>query len=103
MGFPRLQKPTESKVLVVQAISSGFDGKNDAKIMINDLPLILGKNENGNFRGLHIVTINPDDGKVAEAKVFDTYKSSYTFDEFTTHEVPEGYIVVAACMDDCTK
>lgn len=33
-------------------------------------------------RGLHIVVINPYNGKVEYANVFDTYVSSKLFDEF---------------------
>ena len=49
---------------------------------------------------MHIVIINPKSGKVKLAKVFDTYKTSELFDEFITG-IPQGYIVVAACKDDC--
>lgn len=35
------------------------------------------------------------------ARVFDTYKSSLAFDHFVKHDVPDGFIVVAACKDDC--
>ena len=39
-------------------------------------------NENGHDRGLHIVVINPYNGNVEKAKVFDTHVSSLAFDEF---------------------
>lgn len=59
------------------------------------------KNVHGHFRGLHIVLINPKNGKVELAKIFDTYKSSDLFDNFIKNEeIPEGYIIVAACQDD---
>ena len=61
------------------------------------------KNESGHFRGLHIVVINPLDCSVVFAKVFDTYASSDGFDNFIrTSKIPEGFIIVAACKDDCT-
>ena len=59
------------------------------------------KNESGHFRGLHIVVINPDDGKVFFAKCFDTYKTCKGFDRFILYGAPPGFIVIAACKDDC--
>ena len=47
--------------------------------------------------------INPARGQVEEAKVFDTYNSSAEFDKFIENDIPDGYILVAACKDDCTK
>ena len=35
------------------------------------------------------------------SKVFDTYKSPESFDHFVKQGVPDGYIVIAACKDDC--
>lgn len=89
------------RLLVVNASSAGYNGANEAKIMVNDELIQLEKNENGHFRGLHIVVINRQNGKIKEAKVFDTYKASEKFEEFIDHEVPGGHIVVAACKDDC--
>ena len=63
----------------------------------------MNKNENGHFRGLHIVVINSIDGNVEMAKVFDTYKSSEGFNKLITHDIPDGYIIVAACSDECTS
>lgn len=40
------------------------------------------KNESGHFRGLHIVVIDGNTGKVEKAQVFDTYASSDGFDTF---------------------
>lgn len=101
-----------NKVIVVNAQSSGFEGANFAKICINDVPVEVKPNTSGNYRGLHIVIINPETGKVDTAQVFDTYKSSQEFetfiykgDSFITINVtpPEGHIVVAACSDDCVS
>ena len=47
--------------------------------------------------------INPSDFKVTTSKVFDTYKSSSDLDAFTREIIPDGYIVVAACKDECTQ
>ena len=59
--------------------------------------------ENGSERGLHIVLVNPDNGDVEFAKVFDTDQSSELFDELIAKEnaIPDGYIIVAAGRDDC--
>ena len=45
--------------------------------------------------------INPANGTVEFAKVFDTYKHSNSFDDFIFKGIPEGYIVAAACKDEC--
>ena len=47
--------------------------------------------------------LNPFSGQIEFAKVFDTYKSSETFDSFVCEHVPLKYIVVAACKDDCVS
>ena len=52
------------KTLVVQASSSGFDGKNVATVTINDKPVEMEENESQHYRGLHIVVINPKDGAI---------------------------------------
>ena len=49
---------------------------------------------------MHIVIINTI-GNVESAKVFDTHTTSLRLNEFVSTGVPEGYIVVAACNDDC--
>ena len=60
-------------------------------------------NENEHDRGLHLVIVNPSSFEVEHARIFDTYESSEQFYEFITHNVPEGYIVIVACKDDCVK
>ena len=85
---------------VVQAISAGFQAGNTASIAINGHIIDCGLNKSRHQRGLHIVIINPKNGNVKLAKVFDTYKTSELFDEFITG-IPLGYIVAAACKDDC--
>lgn len=84
-------------------MSGGFKGGDFAKIFIHDVQVHVAVNEHGHTRGLHIVIINPGNGKVMFAKVFDTYKRSDTFDAFVAKGVPDGYIVVAACKDECTR
>lgn len=59
------------------------------------------KNENGHDRGLHLVIMNPLNGKVEVAKVFDTYATSDQLDTLIENGIPEGRIVIAGCKDDC--
>ena len=87
-------------VIVVQAVSSGFEAGNMAEITINDKAVKMSPNKSYHFRGLHIVIINKRTGNVELARVFDTYKKGDSFDEFINREIPEGLIVVAACKDD---
>ena len=62
----------------------------------------VAKNENGQNRGLHVVVINPFNGNVESAQAYDTYETSASLDNFlNTSAIPEGYIIVAACKDDC--
>ena len=35
-------------------------------------------------------------------KVFDTYKTSKGLDNYIRKGIPEGWVVVAACEDECT-
>ena len=45
---------------------------------------------------------NPENGKLDTARAFDTHESSKGFEEFISKcEIPDGYMVVAACQDDC--
>ena len=79
--------------------------------MVNDQVVQMQRNEHDHYRGLHIVVINPFNGKIEFTKVFDTYKSSVGFDTFVKeashvsyeNHVPDGYIVAAACSDECTQ
>ena len=59
--------------MVCMAESAGFDNGNFAKITINGEQVKLDPNEHGHNRGLHIVVVNPEDGKIELAQVFDTY------------------------------
>ena len=87
---------------MVHASSAGFSGGNFAKITINDTPVNF-KDTTKDQRGLHIAVINPSDFKVSTCQIFDTYKSSSDFEAFTKNVIPDGYIVVAACKDECTQ
>ena len=58
-------------------------------------------NENGNFRGLHIVILNPLNYRVEFAQAFDTHRSPEAFDQFTKKAIPKGFIVCAVGQDDC--
>lgn len=50
---------------------------------------------------MHIVILNPVNGKVETVKVFDTYESSEKFENFINNDIPYSYIIVAACKDEC--
>ena len=51
------------------------------------------------------MVINPTNGNVEQVRVFDTYKSSHQLQYFISkpENIPESYIIVAACQDDITK
>lgn len=71
--------------------------------MIGDKEILIDKNEDGHYRGIHLVIIDPSTGEKKYSEVFDTYKSSDKFDTFidNQHLHPEGFIVAAACKDEC--
>lgn len=48
----------------IEVKSAGFDGKNIAEVLINDVPVEVSKNKNDHYRGLHLVIIDPTDGEV---------------------------------------
>ena len=70
---------------------------------MNDVPVDVDVNEHDHYRGLHIVVIDPTDGSVEWATVFDTYESPEGFDGFIAKDLhlKQGSIVAAACKDDC--
>lgn len=74
-----------------------------ARITINKIAVRLEKNEHKHWRGIHVVIINPLDCRVERASIFDTYESNEAFDNFADIDIPENFIVVAACKDDCVK
>ena len=51
---------------------------------------------------MHIVVIDPKNGEIEWARVFDTHESSEEFEEFCG-KIQQGHIVVAACKEDCQK
>lgn len=74
-----------------------------AKITVNGETVVVEQNENDHFRGLHIVIINPKNGKIELASVFDTYESSDVLDGFIGKAKMDGFIIVAACKDECVR
>ena len=91
-------------VLVIQASSAGHDAGNYAKITLNGFQVPVQKHsENTEYRGLHIVVVNPKTGKIEVSRVFDTHKSSSEFEEFISTRVPTDHIVIAACKGECVK
>ena len=90
--------------MVVQATSAGYNAGKFARILINGEKVNVKPNTTGNYRGMHIVMINPDNCKVVFAEVFDTYKSSKEFEWWKNDvDVPDGTIIAGACSDDCVK
>ena len=72
----RQSKTPQNGNLIIQAQSAGFNGGNHGIIKLNNKIVKMDKNENGNYRGLHIVIVSKLNGKVEFKKVFDTYESS---------------------------
>ena len=93
--------PWQNDLILIQVSSAGFKGGNFAKISINDAQVEVEKNDRGHDRGLHIVVIDPVNGEVELAKVFDTYWDSKEFETWIYQGIPDGSIVCAACKDDC--
>ena len=86
---------------MVKVISCGYEAGNYARIMINEIVVDMDVNENGHFRGLHIVVINPKNGKAKCGAVFDTYKSSEAFLGWIKKiHFNVGDIIAAACKDE---
>lgn len=88
---------------MIKAYSAGFGAGGFAQIIINDVHQVIRKNSNGTLRGLHIMVIHPGTGDIETAQCFDTYTSSKYLDLFINKGVPDGYIVVAACQDECAR
>lgn len=89
--------------MVVQASSAGFDSGNYASITLNGVAVEVEPNSSQHHRGLHVVVIDPKNFKVQVAKAFDTYHSPQEMEEFIKDEIQDGFIVVAACKDDCVS
>lgn len=90
---------------VITALSGGFNGGNFAKITIDDKEIKCRPHENGHDRGLHMVIMDPSDGKIVMARIFDTYTSSFDLELFIDfmNESDDGFIIIVACKDDCVK
>ena len=93
----------ESKsCIVITAASAGYEAGKFAQITMDRKKVGLEDNEKGHYRGLHIVIINPETRSVEWAQVFDTYSTMDGFNDFLERAViPDGYLVIAACQDDC--
>lgn len=91
--------------MVIKVQSAGYLSGNNAIISINDSPVEVSPNmyqDNANGRGLNIVIVNPSNGAIEHAVVFDTYKDSDALNKFLIKtEIPDGHIVLAASKDDC--
>ena len=72
-GFENNGWLTEYGTHIVQAKSAGLYGGDRARIFINDQPVKVADNESGNQRGIHMVVINKDTGKVEKAQAYDTH------------------------------
>ena len=83
--------------------SAGFEDGNIAEIRLNGNLIYVEKNESNHYRGLHIVIVNPANGKVEFAQVFDTHKAPDNFDNFIKKVMPDRHIIIAACKDDCKQ
>ena len=90
-----------NKDFEINISSAGFQAGDYAKITLNGIKIYLQSNENSHYRGLHVVIINNTNGQIELAQVFDTYKNPVAFDKLTRRKIPKGYIVLAACKDDC--
>ena len=91
-------------MFVIAASSAGYHNGNSAVVAKDNVPIPCAPNEHHHDRGLHIVLVNPSDGKVEMAQVFDTYKTSETLEVFIGGMpalLRDGMIVIAACKDDC--
>lgn len=60
------------------------------------------ENQSQNMRGLHVVTIDPKTGELWTGNCFDTYLTSSHMEK-AIEKIPKGYIVVAACKDECSR
>ena len=71
---------TNLKLMLVQVYSAGYNAGNFAEIHIDGEQVLVANNEHNHQRGIHIVVINPHDGKIHSVNVFDTYRRSDKFD-----------------------
>ena len=87
---------------MIQASSAGFNAGDSAEIIVNDVKVEFQPNEQNHYRGLHVAQLDPTNGKVIMARVFDTHSTSQGLEAFIK-TVPVGHIVVAACKDECAS
>ena len=92
----------KENVILIEVLSAGYHAGDHAKIIIQTSAVKMDQNESGHYRGLNIVIINPENNQVVLSKVYDTYKTSKDLDDLIALGIPEGYIVIAACKDECT-
>ena len=72
------------------------------KIMINDERIKFEPNYSDDYRGMHIVLINSNTGKIVHKEIFDTSNSSEKLEEWIGDGLPDGFIVVVAWNNECT-
>ena len=53
----------QTKLLMVQVQSAGYNSGNFAIIVVDNNPIEVGKNISGHCRGLHLAILNPFTGK----------------------------------------
>ena len=51
--------PSHKKIIIVEAGSGAMEAGDFGTIRINKVKVEVEKNENGHYRGLHVVIINP--------------------------------------------
>ena len=99
-----MEQVPSNKMILISVSSAGYMGGNFAKVTINGVPIWFDRNEHDHFRGLHLVVINPANGQVVLAKVFDTFRTCAALDELiSSRRIPRGHIVVAACKEECAN
>ena len=92
------------EIFIVSARSAGYHDGNYATITINDTPANISVNEKKHQRGIHLVVINPENGKAVHSRCFDTYTDSEDFEKFIKEtDIPDGHIIVAALKDEGAK
>lgn len=67
-------------MITIEVESAGYHAGDYARITVDGVRILLDRNDDGHCRGLHIVVINPKNGDIELAKVYDTYDSSDDLD-----------------------
>ena len=68
--------------MIIQATSQAEEDEVYVSITIDGEPIEVAPNEDGHYRGLHVVVLHPNTGKIETARVFDATISSEAFDTF---------------------